>query len=106
MSTKINFITCLKSTLTAASSKRLALAPPEALVVSLVEEKAKRKGALQVPEILGGPGRTRTCNQTVMSGGISIGLNDFAAVLFDSGRACYVSFRPFLMRNWCGVSGD
>jgi hypothetical protein len=28
----------------------------EALVVSLVEEKAKRKGALQAPEITGGPG--------------------------------------------------
>jgi integrase len=39
-----------------------------ALVVSLVEEKAKRKGDPQVPEIIGGPGRTRTYNQTVMSG--------------------------------------
>ena len=39
-----------------------------ALVVSLVEEKAKRRGETQAPEIIGGPGRTRTCNQTVMSG--------------------------------------
>ena len=39
-----------------------------ALVVSLVEEKAKRAGAAQPTEIIGGPGRTRTCNQTVMSG--------------------------------------
>jgi len=39
-----------------------------ALVVSLVEEKAKRAGASKTPEIIGGPGRTRTCNQTVMSG--------------------------------------
>jgi hypothetical protein len=39
-----------------------------ALVVSLVEEKAKRAGALETPAIIGGPGRTRTCNQTVMSG--------------------------------------
>jgi hypothetical protein len=38
------------------------------LVVSLVEEKAKRAGALEAVEITGGPGRTRTCNQTVMSG--------------------------------------
>src|SRR5882724_2534378 len=35
------------------------------LVVSLVEEKARRG---RVHEIAGGPGRTRTCNQTVMSG--------------------------------------
>jgi Phage integrase family len=39
-----------------------------ALVVSLVEEKAKRVGALETPANIGGPGRTRTCNQTVMSG--------------------------------------
>jgi hypothetical protein len=39
-----------------------------ALVVSLVEEKAKRLGVLETPEIIGGPGRTRTSNQTVMSG--------------------------------------
>jgi integrase len=44
--------------------------PPKkvALVVSLVEEKAKREGALKTPANIGGPGRTRTCNQTVMSG--------------------------------------
>jgi integrase len=44
--------------------------PPKkvALVVSLVEEKAKRARTLQPTEIIGGPGRTRTCNQTVMSG--------------------------------------
>src|SRR4029434_3546284 len=39
-----------------------------ALVVALGEKKAKRGGAPQVPENTGGPGRTRTCNQTVMSG--------------------------------------
>jgi integrase len=39
-----------------------------ALVVSLVEEKAKRSEIVQPFEITGGPGRTRTCNQTVMSG--------------------------------------
>ena len=38
------------------------------LVVSLVEEKAKRQAAAEAIEIIGGPGRTRTCNQTVMSG--------------------------------------
>jgi hypothetical protein len=40
----------------------------EALVISLVEEKARRATVLQAPVIAGGPGRTRTCNQTVMSG--------------------------------------
>jgi hypothetical protein len=39
-----------------------------ALVVSLVEEKAKRARVVQPTDIIGGPGRTRTCNQTVMSG--------------------------------------
>ena len=45
-------------------------APPKkvALVVSLVEEKAKRAEALETPAIIGGPAWTRTRNQTVMSG--------------------------------------
>jgi hypothetical protein len=38
-----------------------------ALVVSLVEEKAKRAGALETPAIIGGPAWTRTRNQTVTS---------------------------------------
>ncbi len=39
------------------------------LVVSLVDEKTKRERAGQaLLENTGGPGRTRTCNQTVMSG--------------------------------------
>ena len=44
--------------------------PPKkvALVVSLVEEQAKRAGVVQPTDFIGGPGRTRTCNQTVMSG--------------------------------------
>jgi hypothetical protein len=37
------------------------------LVVSLVDEKAKRAGVLENPEIIGGPAWTRTRNQTVMS---------------------------------------
>ena len=32
----------------------------------------------------GGPGRTRTCNQTVMSGGITIGFVDFAVFCLAS----------------------
>jgi integrase len=45
-------------------------APPKrvALVISLVQEKERRAGKSEAPEIIGGPGRTRTCNQTVMSG--------------------------------------
>jgi hypothetical protein len=52
------------------AAKAIGSRPPKkvALVVSLVEEKAKRVGTQQAPEIIGGPGRTRTCNQTVMSG--------------------------------------
>lgn len=38
------------------------------LVVSLVAERAKRNAAAQPVEKAGGPGRTRTSNQTVMSG--------------------------------------
>lgn len=41
---------------------------PEKLVVSLAEERAKRDEARQALENIGGPGRIRTCNQTVMSG--------------------------------------
>jgi hypothetical protein len=50
----------------------------------------------------GGPGRTRTCNQTVMSGGISISFVDFAGFSFDFGRVHCLSLRSFLVRNWCG----
>src|ERR1700722_19505008 len=38
------------------------------LVDRLVDEKSKRSKGPQAPVIIGGPGRTRTCNQTVMSG--------------------------------------
>ena len=50
-------------------------APPKkvALVVSLVEEKAKRVGLLETPAIIGGPAWTRTRNQTVMSVPVSRG---------------------------------
>jgi hypothetical protein len=38
-----------------------------------------------------------------MSGGISIGFVDFAAVSFDLDRVCWGSFGSFLVRNWCGI---
>jgi len=40
----------------------------DSLVISLEEHRTKLRGAPQVIEKTGGPGRTRTCNQTVMSG--------------------------------------
>ncbi len=54
-------------------------------------------------DFFGGPGRTRTCNQTVMSGRISVGFVDFATFLFDLDRVRCVSIRLFLVRNWCGM---
>jgi hypothetical protein len=47
-------------------------------------------------------GATRTCNQTVMSGRISISFVDFSVFLFGFDRVCFGSFRLFLVRNWCG----
>ena len=53
----------------------------------------------------GGPGRTRTCNQTVMSGSLTKTIIDLAgfSFLFDRVRCGLV--RPFLVRNWCGGMG-
>jgi len=47
-------------------------------------------------------GRTRTCNQTVMSGRMSISFVDFSVFLFGFDRVCFGSFRLFLVRNWRG----
>ena len=41
---------------------------PVSLVISLVNARKRRKQARQTIENIGGPGRTRTSNQTVMSG--------------------------------------
>jgi hypothetical protein len=49
----------------------------------------------------GGPGRTRTCNQTVMSGRIVDALVDFLAPSFELDRVRCYSFTRFLVRNWC-----
>ena len=40
----------------------------QSLVISLAEEKTKRGKVQETIENIGGPGRTRTSNQTVMSG--------------------------------------
>jgi hypothetical protein len=47
----------------------------------------------------GGPGRTRTCNQSVMSGSKSIGFIDFAVFSFAFDCVCCA----LLVRNWCGA---
>jgi hypothetical protein len=51
-------------------------------------------------------GRTRTCNQTVMSGGIKDAMVDFVAFSLGIDRVHYVLKRSFLVRNWCGSSGN
>jgi hypothetical protein len=56
-----------------------------ALVVSLVEEKAKRAGVSKTTANIGGPGRTRTCNQTVMSGRIKVATVGFLEFLVRFG---------------------
>jgi hypothetical protein len=45
--------------------------------------------------------RTRTCNQTVMSGRIVDALVDFLAFSFELDRVRCYSFTRFLVRNWC-----
>jgi hypothetical protein len=52
----------------------------------------------------GGPGRTRTCNQTVMSGGIMVGFVDFVVFLVKFDRIRCGSRGLLLVRNWCGSS--
>jgi hypothetical protein len=46
-------------------------------------------------KLAGGGGGTRTCNQTIMSGRISIRLVDLAAVSFVLDRVCCVSTWSF-----------
>ena len=49
------------------------------------------------------PGRTRTCNQTVMSGRIKDAIVDFPAFLSMIDCVGCVLFKSFLVRNWCGT---
>ncbi len=56
----------------------------------------------EITGMRGGPGRTRTCNQTVMSGGTKAAAVDFPSLLQESGRVHFVSYGSFLVRNWCG----
>jgi hypothetical protein len=52
---------------------------------------------------VGGPGRTRACNQIVMSGRISVSFVDFTEFSYPFGCIRCVSIASFLVRNWCGV---
>jgi D-mannonate dehydratase UxuA-like protein len=49
-----------------------------------------------------GPGGTRTCNQTVMTGRITVGFVDFAEFSPGIDRVRYALMRSYLVRNWCG----
>jgi hypothetical protein len=53
-------------------------------------------------DFTGGPGRTRTCNQTVMSDGRSSSFVDLTVGSSAFDRVCCVSVTSFLVRNWCG----
>jgi hypothetical protein len=57
---------------------------------------------VEPPNDFAGWSRSRTCNQTVMSGGISIGFVDFAVFSENFVRVRCLSIRLFLVRNWCG----
>jgi hypothetical protein len=52
------------------------------------------------------PRRIRTCDQTVMSGRISISFVDFTAFSFDFGWVRCALPRRFLVRNRCGDGGS
>jgi hypothetical protein len=58
--------------------------------------RKERKGqGRQTPANISGPGRTRTCNQTVMSGGIKVASVDFSALSVESGRVHFGSCQSF-----------
>jgi hypothetical protein len=51
-----------------AAARAIGYRPHQSLAVSLAVERTRRRAASQRLEKIGGPGRTRTCNQAVMSG--------------------------------------
>jgi hypothetical protein len=50
-----------------AAARAIGYRPRQSLAISLAVERARRRPASQSIEKIGGPGRTRTCNQAVMS---------------------------------------
>jgi hypothetical protein len=75
-------------------------------LVSEAVPEAVAKSSLPITEgtpiNIGGPGRTRTCNQTVMSGRIKVGSVDFIAFSSEFDCVCRALAMSFLVRNWCG----
>jgi hypothetical protein len=53
------------------AAKAIGTMKPISLVNSLVRRQPRAPLSSQATEKIGGPGRTRTCNQTVMSGTLS-----------------------------------
>jgi integrase len=51
-----------------AAARAIGYRPRQSLGITLGAERARRRPASQSIEKIGGPGRTRTCNQAVMSG--------------------------------------
>jgi len=66
----------------------------EALAVSLAQPKQIDSNVPQPVEIIGGPGRTRTCNQTVMSGVDWQDAREIRAFLRVVASDCHASFTP------------
>jgi len=50
-----------------AAARAIGYRPRQSLGITLGAERAKRRPRVQSVEKIGGPGRTRTCNQAVMS---------------------------------------
>jgi hypothetical protein len=76
--------------------------PEQRQIVSGAVAIQRKDKVWEVPDFIGGPGRTRTCNQTAMSGRIKVGFVEFATVLSVFDRVCRVLMSSFLMRNGCG----
>jgi len=67
-----------------------------------VRETVRKETAWHCKLLILWPAWTRTRNQTVMTGRISIGFVDFAVFSFGLHPVRYILAQSFLMRNWCG----
>jgi hypothetical protein len=66
------------------------------------KEEPADQTVLEVVDFIGGPGRTRACNQTVMSGRIEVRYVDSIAFSSEVERVRCALALPFLARNGCG----
>jgi hypothetical protein len=73
----------------------------EASLVRWLNRRSKLKPNNQ-PISFVGPGRARTCDQTVMSYRISDAIVDFVVFSLEIDLVRCVPVRSFLVRNWCG----